>query len=603
MFGNASLPSKIFSYGAKRGPFENVDECCRQLRAAHRYRNKLVEIEKNRRAKRDAILQEMFPQLSESEAKITELSRTIGEVERAIKDRRSGQHLRIPATKEEKQRLKSLRAELKAARLACREMKGELRQRDAAQERLKAADDKASKLAKEARASCGVFWGTYLQVEQAIQQAKKRPEGPQFRPFRGDGKLAVQIQNGMTVEELFGCEDTRARLEPLTKTGGSRGKAVETILWLRIGSEGKRQLPVWAKFRVRLDRPLPLDCRIKWVFAVARKVATKTTWQIQFVVSQAEEFTREGRAQSGAAGGDVGWRMVADGLRVACFLGTDVRYQEIVIPASHMRQWAQVEDLRSIRDTHFNEAREILAVWRSAHKDKLPEWFRERTQHLRQWRAPGKLAALAIFWRANRIAGDDVVFAAVEAWRKKDKHLYEWEGNLRRKAAAWRKDFYRNIAAELAKQYRHLGMEAINLKESFARLPKVEKDDKAARLSRRNRTIAALGELRLCLLEAFGAECIVKVDPKYTSKRCHKCGQVGEYPDPSAVEQTCPNCLAFWDRDYNAASNILAATLKEVERSGEDENPGTAREPEGESAEGDATNKKGGEGEGEREAA
>ena len=49
MFGNDSLPTKIYTYGCNGGPQQNADLCREQLYLAHRYRNKLVEIERERR--------------------------------------------------------------------------------------------------------------------------------------------------------------------------------------------------------------------------------------------------------------------------------------------------------------------------------------------------------------------------------------------------------------------------------------------------------------------------------------------------------------------------------------------------------------------------
>ena len=70
MFGNASQPSLNYSYHAK-APAENADLAYEQLRAAHRYRNKLCEIELERRAAVESALTELFPGLMELEKSLS----------------------------------------------------------------------------------------------------------------------------------------------------------------------------------------------------------------------------------------------------------------------------------------------------------------------------------------------------------------------------------------------------------------------------------------------------------------------------------------------------------------------------------------------------
>lgn len=52
----------------------------------------------------------------------------------------------------------------------------------------------------------------------------------------------------------------------------------------------------------------------------------------------------------------------------------------------------------------------------------------------------------------------------------------------------------------------------------------------------------------------------VRVNPAYTSQDCHACGHRQRMP---LVERTyhCPCCGGIWDRDWNAAQNILARGL------------------------------------------
>ena len=53
---------------------------------------------------------------------------------------------------------------------------------------------------------------------------------------------------------------------------------------------------------------------------------------------------------------------------------------------------------------------------------------------------------------------------------------------------------------------------------------------------------------------------VVPVDPRNTSKRCSRCGQMVEKVLSIRVHQ-CPVCGLVMDRDENAAINILAVGL------------------------------------------
>jgi putative transposase len=54
---------------------------------------------------------------------------------------------------------------------------------------------------------------------------------------------------------------------------------------------------------------------------------------------------------------------------------------------------------------------------------------------------------------------------------------------------------------------------------------------------------------------------VVLVDPRNTSKRCSRCGQMVE-KDLSVRVHLCPICGLSLDRDENAAINVLALGLQ-----------------------------------------
>jgi len=557
MFGNDSLPSVIYRYGARR-PIEGADEVDRQIRDAHRYRNKLVEIERERRERVEKTIRELAARIAGLSTEVERLDGLIAERRAEIK-RANAARRRRDVTPEQRAELKQWQAARKQARAELKECKADAFDDPEIRAALATIDQDADEANKRARAQSGLYWGTYLQVEQSLQ-GKRRGAPPRFLRFDGRGKLAVQFQGGLSVENAFGGEDRRLIVEPVSPEAYMPGapKAMQrTRVWLRIGSEGRD--PIWAIVPVTLHRPLPEDARIKWVYLTRRRVATKDRWAVCFVLAREGGWRKDDLARSGAVGVNLGWRLLGEGdergLRVARWVGDDGNEGELRLPMADVRRWRKADDLRSIRDERFNATVGWLAEWLRDPGCELPDWLVERTKMLRQWRSQARLAALAIQWRGERFAGDMAAFAAIEAWRKKDKHLYEWEANQRRKAAAWRDDLYRNLAADLSRRYRVACLADTDWRD-LARRPTAEetRDDAGARTYR---VVASPGILGRLLRERFTET--VTVDSQHITQRCHACGKLAQFDAATHLWAKCRHCGLEWDQDANAARNLLRA--------------------------------------------
>jgi predicted RNA-binding Zn-ribbon protein involved in translation (DUF1610 family) len=305
---------------------------------------------------------------------------------------------------------------------------------------------------------------------------------------------------------------------------------------------------------VIFHRPLPRDAEIKWVYLTARRVACHTQWAVCFVLARAAGWRKMDFADGGRVAVDLGWRLVPGGLRVAYWCGDDGDEGEVVISHRDVSRWTKADDLRSIRDQRFNLACDALTDWMQG-RDGLPDWIVEKTAHLRQWRSAARLASVVLAWRNVRFDGDVEIFAMMEAWRKKDKHLYEWQENQRRKAIAWRDNLYRNLAATLSRQYKTVVMEDANWREIGER-PGVG-DPAGNPVAARNRTIASPGLLRRFLRERFAE--YVEAKSENTTQRCHACGEIMGVNASVQVVLTCPHCAERADQDQNAARNLLVA--------------------------------------------
>ena len=72
-----------YTYGAA-APILNVEQVAEQMRKAHEYGNKLVELKLDRRAKIDVALAAHSPELAETEAYLLRLETQLGELRKKI---------------------------------------------------------------------------------------------------------------------------------------------------------------------------------------------------------------------------------------------------------------------------------------------------------------------------------------------------------------------------------------------------------------------------------------------------------------------------------------------------------------------------------------
>lgn len=557
-FGNASAPTKIYWCRAKPPRGEHVQLLHEQVRLAWRYRNDLVAQERKRREEATAITERHYPGLGA-------LAQRAEQLQAAVEDERA-KIRRENAMKRQKRggkvpslaALREARAEYKVARKAAfadATVKSELDRLD--------AEDLAER--KRLRAESGLQPGTYLGVENSMFGARKGPP-PQFVPWsRWQGKLSHQFQAHGDVpsptwaELLAGKGGSRIQLqqEPLppgAKPDGFRAKHPRYLMRWKVGALSKRgRGPIYVDVSFVLRREIPPDGQIKWVHLVRRRVGTHETWQVQFAIARPNGWVSKGDTMNarGIAGLDIGWRMIDGDLRIGYVVDNEGGREEIRIPAAQLARWRKPEELESIRDREFNAIRERFAAWLAANEP--PEWLREATSSLAQWRAEARLAALVIRWRKERFAGDAEIFDALEAWRKQDKHLADWAGYQRRSCERWRLDYYRRLAARLRYRYATLAVEDTDWR-ALNRIPPAE-DDTETINRRRWYRIASPGLLRQTLEQCHPH--VVRVPAERTTTICSTCG-AGPAEDWEPIRDLDFRCVRGHaaDQDRNAATNI-----------------------------------------------
>lgn len=574
----STTPTKIWSFGA-RGPTTNADLFHEQLFLGNRYYNTLIEIERKRRDKFREARSEASPELARLE---NEYARLNAALEAGI--------AALPApegeAKKKKKKLTPELLELQAARkVTAASLKAE-RERFKVDPESKAAvaqsNDAANLATKEARAATDLYWGSYLLIEKQIEQARKSKSDPKFRRFSGGGRVGVQLQGGLTTAELQSGEDTRLKLLP--RVSPTKNRTYKHEVHIRIGSDGRA--PVWAVLPVVIHREIPPDAKIQWAWIKVEIVGGDRKYFLQLAL-ESETFAAPRPAGKGVVAINFGWRAQEDGSRRVAYAVDDSGHeQEFVLPASIERRLSYTSNIRSIRDLNFEEAKRAVGGFMAI--NEVPEWLKEATQHLWQWRSPKKLARVSAMltkelltdysdvkrWYAERLSATpklDLFAPAaeifkwlgrhdlralafyLELWRKKDRHLWRWEANPRGASERSRNEMFRVWSRRLADRYAEIRIEKFDMRR-VAQAEPIGDEDKKPSTFRSTRAAAAPGEFRSRLKEAAGAK-IVETDAHDNTVTCFECGHVNERPVTQVA--TCAGCGRSWDQDANNCRNQL----------------------------------------------
>lgn len=612
----SGIPTRIYEYGCLP-PTQGAEQIDAQILAAHRYYNVLIEIERGRREKYAELLAQhnnvapLHAVVEALEATI-EARRTVIKTARTRNKRGSKElstetaPLKAEVT-ELSARIKLARAELKKAKLGAKEDPVLVEKLDTARK---------ATLAKirAARAECGVYWGTYQLVEEAVATSRRFPTPPHFKKFDGAGRVGVQLQGGFYLKELFSCEDLRFQMQPVPEDAwtGSRGeqkKKTRTVVRVRINTDDKRN-PVWAELPVVLHRPLPADADIKFARVYRRRIGpahvlTKNgrnvptwKWFLQIVLESKEFFAppKTSTAARPTLSIDLGWRGYDNGkplpgIRLGYWTDSEGAHGELLVPENIVKRLEFTYHLHGIKEDNFNAMKAQLSSWLKT-VPTLPDWLKEKTANLAQWKSPGRMIGLLSQWTKARFEGDSAPVEWVPPWRAKaletegkvlgvpanalprtldmvgwltewrrqDEHLWSWEAHQRGRVLRYRREIYRNLSVGFAKKYGRIVVEELDLRD-FASYPKPEDGPKSEdESSRHHRTQAAPSEFRGALKEAAEKHGVhyKYVNPKNTTRTCNSCGVLNIWKAAKAIHHTCSGCGKNFDQDQNAALNILA---------------------------------------------
>ena len=562
------MPVRNYLYGCL--PPDNVPELLAIMDTANKYQNALVAIELERRAAVRATTLGVSPEWNAAVALCEDLKKKVQALEEARRQARQQARKRLPAPADG---LKGLRAEWKKAREAEKLLRGPAYA--AAREACKPHESEAVAKHKAARADSKLYWGTYGLIDAAAKAFRKGPP-PQFKRFRGEGRVGVSFQYGLPGDELWEGTSTLLRLATVAprQRFNRHGRPLPLSrhperfkeLWLRIGSVPGKATPRWTKVRVIWHRELPEGSDVRQATLQRRLVGGKAGWSLMLTIRIPEASLPEHQpakdgsrklAQDGACGIDIGYRVEADGgQRVACAIGDDDVVTWLKLPADMVARWQECRDLRSERDLNFNAAKERLQAW-LRDRPGLPDWLASVDQTLHAWRSCRRLSRLVYDWSVYYpvVDGEAEILPALRDWRRLEERLHQEESQLRDKLQARRKDMYRCWCAKLRKRYRTAYIEQMKLTRAIHDVERPKDEQLVEPAQRASAAVVSLHEFVLSLTNC-GMR-VVRLPPEDTTLTCHACGRKTKIDAAVQVRYECEHCGAEWDQDENAARNLL----------------------------------------------
>lgn len=391
-----------------------------------------------------------------------------------------------------------------------------------------------------------------------------------------DGVAFSSLQTGNKTE----ARDGRAFV--LTEKG-KRGKRVIYKMRAKLAGGAKIDSKVYGHFDLILHRPIPKGAQIQNAKLVRRRTGDKFSHTVSFTLRLPN--AKPQKVQGSVLGIDIGFRQMErhNSYRIATLAtDDDSRRTETIdimreIKRGFLSRMTHIEKLRSEMDTRATElGKKLIPLLKTA--KPLPDTHPQSrfVNRLRNMRANVTLDFERSYKMARWFmrAPEDAAFFGTEIenlvmnWWQDNSKKYREMHNLRRKALADRREYYRVEAARLVKYGLPIAVEELDMSKWAE---KKDADNKLSNRALSNRFLVAPSEFMGALQNAAEREGLpfVKINPAYTSKTCHACGAISKKLAGDLLEWTCPACGVVHDRDVNAAINIARRGREKLQKKGE----------------------------------
>ena len=370
-------------------------------------------------------------------------------------------------------------------------------------------------------AAGGLYWGTYLIVEESFNAAVKTTKCfdlVKYRSWREGGYMGAQIQKVRTADAVFRL---RHREDP--RTGRRLGTRYNCMI--RVGTQDGK--PKWSD-PIDLVLHRPLCGRPTWLKACMKFRGGKEVWSLN--VTCADIPARDDGSQSGVVAIDVGWRVLKDDrLRIAFATGNDGKEFEFLMSEKWRELSTRADRIRGARKIMLNTIQRRFSVL-SKHKSSTGA-----LQHVLQ----------------DKTLSKDIELVGWASW---ERHMSDYETGCRRRSevkrwtdmCVWLRDLRRQYARVVIKNSVHKEMKD----------HKKAVDSGMMRHHRRNAHHAAPGEVieEVCKIWDRKTEVAI-IKAQFTTATCPQCGHVHKVGPEQYI--TCEQCGTQEDRDRISTRNLL----------------------------------------------
>jgi hypothetical protein len=534
---------RVYKYACRIGP-EDALKCHRQIELGHQYSHVLTGIELEcRKRYRAARKEHLGVDLEALEERSETIAKGLKEVTQAAKDYKK-EHRTKQVPKEVTAEIKRLRLERKPINEQIKEIKKQVKSDPVfvkISEQIDAEVNAAIKVErKKASKEDGLYWASYLQVEKAARAARSQKMDPKYRRWLDAKSISVQLQNGLTVEELHACTDRRLQMAkpgPHTGRNGSiRGSSRYVQCRFRTGSD-KSGRPEFVNLDVRMHRALPESGLIKWATLVRRRNSSWTgstnislTHDYDYDLQFSVEETEDKRPYKECVAIEIGWRRLGDGLRVAYALGGDGLISELWLPGKWLARWRDWQDLARIIDERANRF-----------ADELAQNHPELAEKLKVIKGSPKAALMRLHRETPELREE------MTDWRTKHLHLVRYKDGIGSRLIRQRQELYRCWVAELARRYTVAGIIDFDLRQ-VSEHDVTKEETYQSEQAAYYRTKASVSGLRTMIGYKLTT---IKVAGANTTIGCHICGAVEHWDSAGSLRHTCVNGHE-WDQAHNA---------------------------------------------------
>ncbi|NMF98462.1 hypothetical protein GPA27_13815 [Aromatoleum toluolicum] len=444
-------------------------------------------------------------------------------------------------------------------------LKGELQSRFLARIGKNSACD-TYHVRSEAVAS-GLGWATANAVlESALQAFRKsiqQGRGPRFSigADKVQDTLTLQFPSAGGVLAKALLEGKHRELALLPTNGCGRRKYGEFRFRLGAATANTYATGTW-----QYHRPLPEGAQIVVARLVRRKIGKDYKWAVQLMVRLPEPVFIVTEARKPLASVHFGWATDVEGRRVAAIADSaDPHAARLVcLPRQVEETLKRVAALQSERDTSRDG---IIPLVKAIEANE--DWGDDVLVELAALRKlPVHHVAISRLHRLCRMLREAQALPEwLDVWRKEDRIRWQSVAHMARHARNTRRDYYRDLAADLVRRYDAIVLEPLELADTLRKIDEnTGERGKFGRKARSGLMVAALYELESAIRwSATKARSAVLELIGKTANCCAVCGGQVRAADEDHQLLRCLDCGADLDRKKNGAAMAWQVCLAQRE--------------------------------------